>query len=427
MDYSWNTVKVSDLGTIITGKTPRTKEKQNYGGEIPFLTPSDDMDSRYVTKTERSLSIIGEDSVKKQVIPAGSICVSCIGSQLGKVTMTTKKTVTNQQINSIIPNKNYNPLFIYYSMLLIGKKLNFISKTSTAVPIVNKTDFSNMELMVPNIQIQNKIVNILSYLDQKIEVNNKIIANLESQAQAIFKSWFVDFEPFQDGEFVESELGMIPKGWEVTTIGEISKRINGYSYKSSDLADVSKYNMVTLKNFNRNGDMPNDVIKPISLNDRIKYRHFLLENDILVACTDLTQAAEVIGRVLLYSMNEKFDNEIFSMDLVKLVPNSELERLFLYYYLKSPMFKDYAEGVATGTTVLHLPKNAIDNFTVVRPNLYGIELFNKTISPFIELQKVLYKQNQKLAETRDTLLPKLMSGEIDVSNIKIDIEEDNND
>lgn len=220
MEYNWKSIKLSEIGKIITGKTPSTKEKENFGGKIPFLTPSDDMDSRYVLKTIRYLTDVGANKLSNKIVPKNSICTSCIGSQLGKVTITTEDTVSNQQINTIIPNKNYNYLFVYYLMLLVGKRLNYISKTSTAVPIINKNDFSEMVVEVPNKDIQNRISVILDRIDSKIEVNNKVIANLEEQAHAIFKSWFVDFEPFQDGNFVESELGMIPEGWEVSITGE---------------------------------------------------------------------------------------------------------------------------------------------------------------------------------------------------------------
>src|SRR5699024_3258396 len=104
-------------------------------------------------------------------------------------------------------------------------KLNFLSKTSTAVPIINKTEFSNQEIYLPPLEEQKSIADLLSSFDDKIENNNAIIANLEEQAQAIFKSWFIDFEPFQDGEFIESELGRIPNNWTVVTLKEVSEEI----------------------------------------------------------------------------------------------------------------------------------------------------------------------------------------------------------
>ena len=167
-------IHISDLGTVVTGKTPRTNIPDNYNGEIPFLTPSDDLTGKYVLCTAKTLSLKGLAEVKNCLLPPLSICVSCIGSDLGKVVMTTEDTVTNQQFNSIIPNGEHDAHFIYYLMTYAGKELNFLSKTSTAVPIINKTTFSNYEVQVPNFVVQKRIAELLSSLDDKIECNRRI-------------------------------------------------------------------------------------------------------------------------------------------------------------------------------------------------------------------------------------------------------------
>lgn len=408
----WKKTKVKDLGKIVTGKTPPTKNKENFGGDIPFLTPSDDMESRYVFETSRTISNTGIKILKNKILPKNSVCVSCIGSDLGKVVITSKNTVTNQQINSIIPSEKYNYLYIYYAMSILGRKINNLGKTSTAVPIINKSEFGNEVILVPPIEEQEAISKILGKLDDKIEVNNKIIENLEAQGQAIFKNWFIDFEPFQDGEFIDSELGKIPKGWRVNKLKNLVIRRNGYSYKSSELNNDSYINMITLKNFNRNGGINFNDTKPINKTERMKEFHFLDEGDILVACTDLTQEAEVLGRTISYFKNEDFKKEIISMDLVKIVPNLEEDRTFIYCYLNSDLFKNYSESIATGTTVLHLPKKGIDNFEIIYPTKDVIDKFTKLINPLLLLNKRLLEENKKLASIRDTLLPKLMSGEI---------------
>ena len=129
---------ISDLGRIVTGKTPRTSNAQNYGGNIPFLTPSDDLSGKYAPQTVKNITEQGLSEVKNCLLPSKSLCVSCIGSDLGKVVLTKEPTVTNQQFNSIIPNDDYDVDYIYYLMTIVGKQLNFLSKISTAVPIINK-------------------------------------------------------------------------------------------------------------------------------------------------------------------------------------------------------------------------------------------------------------------------------------------------
>jgi len=169
---------VSDLGKVITGKTPRTSILENYGGKIPFLTPSDNMSEKFSPTTSKTLTKIGLNEVKNCLLPSKSICVSCIGSDLGKVVLTKKPTVTNQQFNSIVPNEENDADFIYYLMTVVGKHLNYLSKTSTAVPIINKSTFANYEIEIPNIKEQKRIGKILSSLDDKIELNRRINDNL---------------------------------------------------------------------------------------------------------------------------------------------------------------------------------------------------------------------------------------------------------
>ncbi len=175
----WSRVKVGDLGRVVTGKTPKTFEKDNYGGGIMFVTPSDDMDAKYIYTTGKTITEKGKDSVKGAIIPAGAICVSCIGSDLGKAVISTEECVTNQQINSIIVDtEKYDIDFVYYSMLILGKELNFHSKTSTAVPIVNKSSFSSYEISCPTLAEQRRIAGILTAIDCKIEENERINDNL---------------------------------------------------------------------------------------------------------------------------------------------------------------------------------------------------------------------------------------------------------
>lgn len=176
----WNKVAVGDLGKVVTGKTPKTSVADNYGEDIPFLTPSDDMSVKYVKETNKHITEQGKKTVKNVVLPAGSVCVSCIGSDLGKVVMTTApETITNQQINSIIVNETkFDAEFVYYAMLILGKTLNYHSKTSTAVPIVNKSSFSQYYIDCPELREQKKIAYILSKIDKKIEINNEINNNL---------------------------------------------------------------------------------------------------------------------------------------------------------------------------------------------------------------------------------------------------------
>jgi type I restriction enzyme S subunit len=409
----WKECTIESLGKIITGKTPRTSIVGNYGGTIPFLSPSDNMEVKYVVKTGKTLTNVGVNEVKNCLLPKNAVCVSCIGSDLGKVLITTEPTVTNQQINSIIVNSDNDTDFVYYLMKIVGKQLNYISKTSTAVPIINKTTFSTHKILVPSLDEQKKIASILSSLDDKIETNRHISATLEDLAKTIFKSWFIDFEPFKDGKFVDSELGMIPEGWKVVTLSEYVDNFGGYSYKGNEL-QPSTTAMATIKNFVRGGGFKTDGYKEIVISKNIKDYQYVKLFDVLVAHTDLTQNAEVVGNPAIVLSTAGYEKLIMSMDLTKVVPkDSRLTSPLVHQILSTPKFKEHALGYVNGTTVLHMNKKAVPDYKLAMPS--DINVLKDLASVLDDLYRLMsekYAENIALATLRDTLLPKLMSGQI---------------
>ncbi|SUC38143.1 restriction endonuclease subunit S [Prevotella pallens] len=394
---------ISDLGKVITGKTPRTSILENYGGKIPFLTPSDNLSEKFSPTTSKTLTKIGLNEVKNCLLPSKSICVSCIGSDLGKVVLTKKPTVTNQQFNSIVPNEENDADFIYYLMTVVGKYLNYLSKTSTAVPIINKSTFANYEIEIPNIKEQKRIGKILSSLDDKIELNRRINDNLEQQAQALFKSWFVD-NPNSN--------------WKKISLSEVASFVGGYSYTGKELTDFSNVAMATIKNFVRNGGFKAGGFKGINPSAKLKECHYANLFDILVAHTDLTQNADVIGNTELLLTCGKYNSIIFSMDLVKVLPKEIFPyRFLLATMLKNKMFKGHCLGYINGTTVLHLNKKALPEFEIRKPSDSEAKIMNEILAPYYKRMAKLLQETDKLISLRDTLLPKLMSGELKINDI----------
>src|SRR5699024_7357199 len=338
--------KLKDVANITMGQSPKSEYYNQEGEGTPFLQGNSTFGDKY-PKIEKYTTKETRISNKNEVLmsvraPVGDININPF-----------EKICVGRGLCSIQLHNNQNE-YLYYFLKANQRKIQN-KGTGTVFSAINKSDVENIEIYIPDeIQIEN-ITKKLKVLDDKIENNNAIIANLEEQAQTIFKSWFVDFEPFQDGEFVESELGLIPKDFSVVKLKEISTRRNGYSYKSKELNELSDTNMITLKNFNRNGGTNFNATKPIDETERMKDFHYLNSGDILIACTDLTQNAEVLGRTISYLKNEEFDREVYSMDLVKIEPDRIEDKMYIYYYLSSFVFKSFAEGVATGTTVLHFP------------------------------------------------------------------------
>ena len=413
----WKTIHISDIGKIVTGKTPRTSIAENYGGRIPFLTPSDDLSGKYAPHSAKTLTNLGLAEVKNCLLPDHAICVSCIGSDLGKVVMTKQPTVTNQQFNSIIPNADFDPDFVYYLMTIVGKKLNYLSKTSTAVPIVNKSSFSAFEVSVPPLHEQKRIARILSSIDDIIALNNRINHNLEEQAQALYKSWFVDFEPFKDRVFIDSELGMIPKGWRVGHIEElISDTYNGDWGKDEETgAFVKKVFCI------RGADIPS-----IRVGDSgkmptrfIQEKHFLSkylkDNDIVVEISggSPTQSTGRFCRVT-EELVRRYDNSLVCTNFCKALRPKDGCSIYVSYlwndlYERGIMFS-YENGT-TGIKNLNL-NGLLSGELIVIPDKNTMGAFSDIVRSLNQQALFNGHESEKLSCQRDALIPKLMSGEL---------------
>jgi type I restriction enzyme S subunit len=194
MAGEWETFRLGELGKIVTGKTPSKKVAGAFGGETPFVTPRDMDGCRLIESTERKLSQSGVQSVRGSIIPANSVAVSCIGSDMGKAVIILEESITNQQINTIVVSDKFDFNYVYYNLSDRKDEIRGAAGGS-AQPILNKTHFSQLEINIPPLPEQKAIAHVLGSLDDKIELNRRMNETLEGMAQALFKSWFVDFEP----------------------------------------------------------------------------------------------------------------------------------------------------------------------------------------------------------------------------------------
>ena len=328
----------------------------------------------------------------------------------------TKDYIASTKLMVIRANKGVNPKYLYQilrSDITINKLQMLAESRSGTFPQITFSELSNIEIDVPSEDKQDLIVTILSSLDAKIETNNKLNEKLEEMAQAIFKSWFVDFEPFKDKPFHETELGMIPEGWEVKRLCDIVDNIGGYSYKGNELKE-STTAMCTIKNFERNGGFKIDGYKEIIPSDKLKASQELSLFDVVVAHTDLTQNAEVIGNPAIILSKSNYDRIIFSMDLTKVISkNMNVSKSLLYCILRNNRFKNHALGYVNGTTVLHMSKKAVPDYMLAFPKDSAIlTSLSKCFDSIFGRMHEIYEENARLSSLRDTLLPRLMSGEL---------------
>ena len=210
----WRVLTLNQLGQIVTGKTPPTRNTSYFGGDIPFVTPSDFDGRRKIGSTKRYLTVGGADAVAGANVPGGTVMVSCIGSDMGKSALTLQPSVTNQQINSIIvDDPDIDSLFVYYSLSNRRDEIR-AAGAGSAVPIMNKSEFGNLQIALPPLPEQRAIAHILGTLDDKIELNRRMNQTLEEMARAIFKDWFIDFGPtrakMEGREAVSTRRGVGP-------------------------------------------------------------------------------------------------------------------------------------------------------------------------------------------------------------------------
>lgn len=297
------------------------------------------------------------------------------------------------------------PDYVYYlvnSDYIKNPAIKSMTGTSGRQRVQNKI-FDEMYVYFPKLETQYKITSILNNLENKINLNNKIIENLESQAQAIFKLWFVDFEQFQDGNFVESELGLIPEGWKVEKLGDIFKFIKGK--KPKDLVDGYTEDSI-----------PYIVKGVIDGTDKPKYT--LGEKIVEVEELDYFMLMDGANSGNLYYGYAGALGSTFSVIDSNESDYSEI----IYWFLR--INETLIKNQNTGSAIPHANKDFIYNMKLALPNKVNEVKANKLLENIRRLTIKMIKQNQLLAQTRDTLLPKLMSGEIDVSNIKIDEDVD---
>jgi len=183
-DGDWQETTIGKLGGIVTGKTPSTKDESLWNGEILFITPTDISEDKYQKTTNRSVS----RTDKMKILPIGSIVYTCIAS-IGKIAITTKESITNQQINSVIPNKNIVSDFVYYLLVKLTPFIKSIPATST-LPIINKTEFSQIKCSIPNPKEQQKIAACLSAADDLIEAQIQKIEALQGHKKGLLQQLF---------------------------------------------------------------------------------------------------------------------------------------------------------------------------------------------------------------------------------------------
>ena len=375
------TVRVGDLGRVVTGKTPPSAQPELFGADYPFLTPTDiDGAARYI-EPERFLSPKGRDYQQRMMLPARAVCVVCIGATIGKVCMTGRPSFTNQQINSVVVNEDeHDPFFVYHLMTTLRDELK-ANAGGAATPIINKTAFSEIEISVPPLPVQQRIAGILSAYDELIENSQRRIRILEAMAGALYREWFVHFR-FPGHEKllrVASSLGDIPQGWKVKRIDEALSFESGRTIKRED-----RENGATPV-YGANGIIGGTANPPMA--DR---------------CI-------IMGKIGSCGARHRSHKPCWVTNNAFLIqPRAIQSRELSWQVLLDIDFRQYIGGAANP----YMPLNSFGQHEVlVAPASLQAE-FEKRSGPLRRLVETLFDRIQNLRQTRDLLLPRLLSGQV---------------
>ena len=393
------------LAKIIKGKNPK-----KCLGDLPYLT------AKYLRGEEEAEEFYNETA--GVLVDENEIVIIWDGSNSGEVFKSKKGILASTMCKLLFDEEVANKTYAFYVLKTNEEDIKG-AKSGTDDRHVDKEYFLNLLIPLPLLPEQSRIATVLSWFDDLIEVKKRQNEILEKTAMAIFKSWFIDFEPFRDGEFVYSEeLGKeIPKGWEVKKLGEVVRIFKGISYKSDEKYQEyieGAYVFITLDNFMRGGGFKTEYswIK----SERIKPSHLVKESDLIIALTDMTQDAQVVGAPAIITLPKGFEVGVISLDCMKIDPITEHLKYYLYIYLKNTQEEN--STFANGVNVLHLIiNNFLSGKLILIPPSHILQSFHSLVEPLF--QKIILNQKQvmTLRKIRDTLLPLLVFGKLRVEEL----------
>ncbi len=396
----WKEYRIKDLGEVVTGNTPPTSNREYYGTEYKFIKPTDMVEGqRFVSTTEEYYSELAYQKYKKCLLPPKTPCVVTIGSLGKKMCLTDTECFTNQAVNAVIPNKENDGEFLYYafkaSVLAYVKQLD--SGTTSGRENVSKSSFSKIKVRVPPLRTQQKIASILSAYDNLIQNYKKQIEALQTAASELYKEWFVRFRfpGYQNAKF---ENG-IPEGWKVARLKDIAK-------------DVGKTITKNEINYEKDVYIPIDCIPN--------------HNMALTEVSDIENAESSLqrfesGDILFGAMRVYFHKVILApmqgvtrKTCFVIHAKKDIFHNYLYSLLFSNTTINYANTISVGATMPYVRWNDFIRMQCLFPSEKILNDYNKIISPIFKTIMNSYKYLSNLTQQRDLLLPRLMSGKLEV-------------
>lgn len=419
---NWQKVRLGEVISILGGGTPKTTRNDFWGGSIPWLSVKDfNGYEKYVYSTEKTITELGLSNSSTQLLDENDIIISARGT-VGELAMIPYPMAFNQSCYGLRAKNNTMTQFFLYYLLRYNVKCIKMNTHGSVFDTITRETFNNIEINLPPLSDQQRISGILGALDDKIECNNRINRNLEAQAQALFRRWFVDFEfPDPDptsptygksyrssgGTLTDSPLGPIPTTWTVGTLGDYCRVRSGFAFKSSWWTEKG-IKVLKIKNINYDNTLNLNDCSFVSENKISVAKDFAVQDgDLLIAMTGATigKFAIVVNNNDILLVNQRVGKFFLGDKPILKLP-------FIYNLLKQKEVSEAIIGKGQGSAQPNISSNDIESVEIPYPDRLLIDLYNKTCVPMIESIVRNQKENQTLAGLRDSLLPKLMNNEI---------------
>lgn len=406
-----NFKKLSDCITIISGGTPKTSVSEYWGGDIPWLSVKDfNNDFRYVYATEKKITELGLQNSSTNLLQKDDIIISARGT-VGELAMIPYPMAFNQSCYGIRAKEGIDKTFLYYLIKNCLSKLKAVTH-GTVFDTITRNTFDLIEVEIPELEIQHKIASILSSLDDKVELNNRVNGNLLEKAKLLFDEYFINYHHFN---------GAMPADWKQGVFDDIVHFQSGYAFNSSELEkneSKDSYKVFKQGHIARGGGFVFDGTKswyPKCKCSKLE-RFILKKGDLLMAMTDMKGNVAILGNTAIMPVSDEY---ILNQRVGLIRPRKETGANYPYVYLLtnySSFLYDLRSRANSGVQV-NLTSNAIKESKIFIPPKEIFDEFNKIVEPLFERMLLNTVENEKIIEARNSLLPKLMSGQVDVSQI----------
>lgn len=392
----WLKTSLIDIVELIGGGTPKTSKAEYWGGNINWLSVKDfNNENRYVYSTEKTITEEGLNNSSTKLLRKDDIIISARGT-VGELAMIPFPMAFNQSCYGIRAKEGIDSTFLYYLIKHSVRKLKAMTHGSVFDTITRDT-FANIDVAIPDIEMQQRVAKMLANIDDKVENNQRINNNLEQQAMALFKSWFIDFEPFDRqvpktwvngvlGDFVEIKRGGSPR-----PIQNFLSDSGFHWLKISDATGISSPFINEIKEYIIEAGLKKTVY--------LKSGSLVLSNSATPGLPKILDIDTCIHDGWLYFPSSKFSNE------------------YLYLYFKH--IRDNLIALGNGSVFTNLKTDILKNYPTYLPTEDVLKKFDELVQPIFSMILSKTREIKRLAEIRDTLLPKLMSGELDVCDIEL--------